>query len=404
MSCPHESTWAEQLNLLSQDGLRRALRQIDSAQAAHVVIGGRTLCCFCSNNYLGLANHPRVVEAIRLAVDRWGWGAGASPLVSGHMTPHAELERRLATFKRTEAALVCSTGYQANLAAIRALAGKNDVILLDKLNHASIIDAARGSGAVVRVFPHRNYRKLERLLDTTRHARRRVIVSDSVFSMDGDFADLPRLVELKAKYDATLCLDEAHATGVLGEHGEGLAELMNVEHEVDVTVGTLSKALGGIGGFVAGSQAFIDWLLNIAGAFIYSTALPPAACAAAIAALDLVEQEPNRRQSLTKLAARLRHELHDVRGYDIADSCSHIVPLIVGGASQAVRLSELLESDGFLIPAIRPPTVPRGKARLRISLCADHTPADVDRLLAALDRHHKPSGENPGSAFSPVFP
>ncbi len=377
--------WSDGLADLAARGLRRRLREVESRQGPHLTVGGRSLICFASNNYLGLADHPAVAAAVREAVARWGWGAGASRLVCGHMSPHAELERRLAAFKGAEAALVCPTGYQANLAAIRALAGKGDVVLLDKLNHASIIDAARGSGAILRVFPHRDYRKLERLLAGAGDARRRVIVTDSLFSMDGDLADLPRLVQLKRAYGALLCLDEAHATGVLGPHGRGAAELAGVESEIDVTVGTLSKALGGIGGFIAGSRSFIDWVVNTAGPFIYTTALPPAACAAALAALDLVEREPARREKLLALAAHLRGEL-TARGWDIGRSVSQIVPLIVGDADRAVSLSAKLEAAGILAPAIRPPTVPRGQARLRLSLCADHEPADVERLLAALGR------------------
>lgn len=377
------SSWAEQLSELSAQGLRRTLRLIESAQGPYVSINGRKLCNFGSNNYLGLTNHPHVIKAVKEAVDRWGWGAGASRLVTGHMEPHQELEKRLANFKRTEAALVCSTGYQANLVAIRGLAGKGDVILLDKLNHASIIDAARGSGATVRVFPHRNYNKLERLLESTTEAHRRVIVTDALFSMDGDFADLPKLVELKQRYDAILCIDEAHATGVFGQHGRGVAELMDVDDQIDVVVGTLSKALGGIGGFVAASKEIIDWLINTAGAFIYTTALPPAACGAAMAALDIVEGEPERRQKLLSLSEYLRSEL-TTRGFDISGSTSQIVPIIVDQTERGIALAHNLETAGFLVPAIRPPTVPKGTSRLRISLCTEHEEADIDRLVAKL--------------------
>lgn len=387
MTISLSQSWQEQLESLDERQLRRRLRRVESSQDAYVKIDGRTLCSFCSNNYLGLANHPSVVAAVKEAVDQWGWGAGASRLVSGHMGPHAELEARLAAFKGGEAVLVCSTGYQANLAAIRGLAGRGDVVLLDKLNHASIIDAARGSGAVIRVFPHRDYDKLERLLERTQRARRRVIVTDSLFSMDGDLADLPRLVTLKQRYGALLCIDEAHATGVFGEQGRGAAEWLGVEAAVDVVVGTLSKALGGIGGFVAGSRQFIDWLINTAGAFIYTTALPPAACAAAMAAIELVQREPQRRTRLLSLAGRLRQELEEQVGLDLGGSNSQIVPLMVGEAARAVELSARLEREGFLIPAIRPPTVPRGRARLRISLSSDHAESDIDRLTAALRRH-----------------
>ena len=378
--------WMGQLEALSQQGLRRSLRRIESSQGAYLTCGGRRVCCFASNNYLGLANHPHVVNAVRDAVEQWGWGAAASRLITGHMTPHEQLESRIAAFKGTAAALVCSSGYQANLAAIRGLAGPGDVVYVDKLDHASIIDAVRGCGAVMRVFAHRDYDKLERLLDRPGQFKRRIIVTDSVFSMDGDCADLQRLAELKRRYDALLCIDEAHATGVFGEHGRGVAEMMGVGPQIDVAVGTLSKALGGIGGFVAGSAEFIEWLINTAGAFIYTTALPPAACAAAMAAMDIVEQEPHRRAHLLELAAYLRRELGEVRRLSIGGSTSHIVPLIVGDAARAVALAKALLADDLLVLPIRPPTVPRGTARLRISLSCEHTRADVDRLLASLDR------------------
>jgi len=330
---------------------------------------------------------------VKTAVDEWGWGAGSSRLVSGTLRPHADLEARLARFKGSEAALVFSTGYQANVATIRGLAGKGDVVLIDKLDHASIIDGAfaagpsRGDLPTVRVFPHRAYDRLAELLRRAASARRRIIVTDSLFSMDGDTADLSMLVELKRRHDAILCIDEAHATGIFGVNGRGLAEEAKLESQIDVVVGTLSKALGGVGGFVTASREIIDWLINTARPFIYTTGLPPAACAAAMAALDIVDREPQRRQRLLKLAERLRGELRDRRGWDIGGSRSQIVPLIVGPAQRAVELARKLEQDGFLVPAIRPPTVSRGKARLRISLSSEHQASDVDDLVTALDRH-----------------
>jgi len=367
-------------------GLRRRLRRIGSAQGPRVQLDGREVLCFCSNNYLGLAADARIVHAVQQAVEQYGWGAGASRLVSGTMTPHARLEERIARFKGTQAALVFPTGYMANLAAIRACAGPGDVIYLDKLNHASIIDAARSSGATVRVFRHKNYQKLERLLARGKPNQRRLIVTDTVFSMDGDLADLPRLVELKRRYEAVLCVDEAHATGVFGPCGRGVAEMQGVEHEIDVTVGTLSKALGGIGGFVCGAAGLIDYLINTARPFIYTTAMPPAACAAAEAAIDIVQTEPWRRTRVLELAAKLRRELGQRRGYDIGASASQIVPLIVGEPARAVAISDALGRAGFLIPPIRPPTVPPGTARLRISLMATHTDADIDALVGAIEQ------------------
>jgi 8-amino-7-oxononanoate synthase len=386
---------AERLAELGAQGLLRSLRTIESGQGAYVVLNGRRLCNLSSNDYLGLAGHPYICEAVKKAVDAWGWGAGASRLVCGTLQPHTDLESRLARFKGTQAALVCSTGYLANLAAIRGLAGRGDVILIDKLDHASIIDAAfaggpAGGGAPeVRVFPHRDYARLGRLLQKAASARRRIIVTDSLFSMDGDMANLSTLVELKTYYGAMLVIDEAHATGVWGEHGRGVAEAMGVEAGIDVVVGTLSKALGGVGGFIAASREIIDWLINTARSFIYTTALPAAACAAAMAAVDLVDREPERRRHVLNLAKHLRTELGERRGWNIGESCSQIVPLIVGTPEQAMGLSRRLEEEGFLVPAIRPPTVPAGTARLRISLSAEHQDSDVEALVAALDRHFK---------------
>ncbi|MGQ9648997.1 MAG: 8-amino-7-oxononanoate synthase [Phycisphaerae bacterium] len=382
--------WFDLLANLETQNLRRSLRILESGQGAYVTVAGRRLVNLASNDYLGLAAHPRVLRAVKEAIDRWGWGAGASRLLSGTMRIHAELESRLAAFKQTEAALVCSTGYQANLAAIRGLAQQGGTIFLDKLNHASIIDAAFARGPagfdapVVRVFPHRDYRRLERLLEKSAGAGRRIIVTDALFSMDGDFADLSILVELKNHYNAILIVDEAHATGVWGEGGRGLAETMEVSGDIDVTVGTLSKALGGLGGFIAASREIIDWLVNTARSFIYTTALPPAACAAAMAALDLLEQEPRRRLDLVRTAAWFREEVAVGLGLDITGSSSQIIPIIVGRADKAVELSRTLEEAGFLVPAIRPPSVPKGKSRLRISLCSDHQQADLVRLLDVL--------------------
>lgn len=385
-------TWSDRLADLEVQGLRRSLRILESAQGPYVTVNGRSLMNLSSNDYLGLAAHPHLIRAVKQAVECWGWGAGASRLVSGTMGIHADLEARLASFKGTEAALVCSTGYQANLAAIRSLAGRGDVIFLDKLNHASIIDAAFAQGPagfeapVVRVFPHRDYSRLAQLLERTKTAGKRLIVTDSVFSMEGDFADLSILVEIKKFHDALLIVDEAHATGVWGERGRGLAEAMGIAADVDVTVGTLSKALGGLGGFITASQAIIDWLVNTSRPFIYTTALPPAACAAAMAALDIIDREPHRRLRLVELAAWFRDEVAGRLGLDIAGSCSQIVPVVVGPADRAIELSRNLEEAGFLVPAIRPPTVPRGKSRLRISLCSEHRQADLVRFIEVLGR------------------
>ena len=380
------AAWRCELDQLAEQGLVRRLRTVEAIDGHCITIDGRRLLSFASNDYLGLAGDPRIVQAVSAAAGRWGWGAGASRLISGSSEPHRRLERRLAEFKGTQAALVCSTGYQANLAALAALAGPDALIVLDKLDHASIIDAAFRTRAEVRVYPHRDLRKAERLLAMA-DGRRAIIVTDSLFSMDGDLADLPALVELKHRYGALLVVDEAHATGVLGEHGRGAAELLGVEAGIDVTVGTLSKALGGIGGFIAGPAEVVELAVNRAGPFIFTTAIPPAACAAAEAALDVVAAEPQRRRTLSDLSARLSSRLA-AAGLDLGTPSSPalrptptpIIPVVVGGAKEALALSAALEAEGFLVPAIRPPTVPRGRSRLRISLSAAHKLLDVDRL------------------------
>jgi 8-amino-7-oxononanoate synthase len=372
------------LDELRRQGMYRSVRPIDSAAGRKVRLeGGREVLNFASNDYLGLAGDPRLGEAVRDALGVFGWGAGGSRLICGHTTLHARLEASLATFKRTEAAIVLPTGYMANLAAIRTLAGPGDCLLLDKLDHASILDAASSCGADVRVFPHLNYDKLEQLLQRYSKARRRLIVTDTVFSMDGDLADLRRLVALKQQYNAILIVDEAHATGVLGAAGRGLAELQAVEADIDVTVGTLSKALGGLGGFVAAPAVVIETLVNQARPFIFTTGLPAAACAAALRAVEIVESEPWRRQKVLDLAQRLRRELA-AAGWPASDSQSQIVPLLVGRADRAVGLAHRLLEAGIFAPAVRPPAVPVNGSRLRISVTAAHESSDIDALVGAL--------------------
>jgi 8-amino-7-oxononanoate synthase len=319
---------------------------------------------------------------------------------------HAELEGRLARFKGAEACLVTSTGWQANHVAIAAMAGGGDLILCDKLDHASIIDAAFASGARVRTYPHCDVGRLEQILGRHRGGYRRcLIVTDSVFSMDGDIAPLAELVRVKNAYDSQLMIDEAHATGVLGEHGRGAAELAGVEGDVDVTVGTLSKALGALGGFVCGRRELIETIVNTGRAYIYTTALPPSLCAAAMAAIEIVQKEPARRTKLLQLAElfRLRIAVHTdasegncglrigrhAEGRSKAQGAApftQIIPVVIGAAAEAVRVSKALMDDGFMVPAIRPPTVPPNSSRLRISLCWGHTREDVGALGEKLRR------------------
>jgi 8-amino-7-oxononanoate synthase len=368
-------------------GLYRTRRALQSGQGAHVRLGGRDLVNFASNDYLNLAADPRLARAAARAARRYGTGAGASPLVSGHLPPLRALERDLARWEETEAALVFSSGFAANLAVLGALAGKADAVFSDACNHASLIDGCRLSGARVHVYRHLDLDHLAGLLASEgTKARRRLIVSDSVFSMDGDLAPVRDLLRLAERCDALLVLDEAHATGVLGAQGRGVTdELTPAERGSDrlVKVGTLSKALGSQGGFACGSRQLVRWLVNRARPYVFSTALAPPAAAAARAALRVIAEEPERRERLLRLAEHLLGELREL-GFAVGDSRCQIVPAIVGDARRAVALSRRLEKEGLLVPAIRPPSVPEGASRLRISVSAGHAAGDVEKLVAAL--------------------
>jgi len=387
-----EELFAKDLEALRARSLDRHLREITGAQGPEVEIGGRSLINFSSNDYLGLASDPRLREAATAAIAEFGVGAGASRLISGNLSPHLRLERALAKWKGTKAALCFSSGYAAALGTIPALIGKDDVVVLDKLCHASLIDGAKLSGAVLRVFPHNHLRKLESLLEWARreHAGRRVlIVTESVFSMDGDRAPLRELVELKKRFGALLMLDEAHAVGVIGPNGRGLAAAENVSQEVDVQMGTLSKALGASGGYICGARTLIEWLINRARSFIYSTAPPPGIAAAALAAVDLLASaEGEERRLLLWERIRLMQQLlprAELKGQDVAAS-SAIFPLIVGDEKAAIDLANGLQSAGFLVPAIRYPTVAKGAARLRITVTAAHQAAQIEALCELIKR------------------
>jgi 8-amino-7-oxononanoate synthase len=387
-----QDLFAEELEALRARSLDRHLREITVAQGPEVEIGGRRLINFSSNDYLGLANDPRLRKAATSAIDEFGVGAGASRLITGNLSPHLRLERALAKWKGTDASLCFSSGYAAALGTIPALVDKDDVILLDKLCHASLIDGARLSGAVLRVFPHNHVGKLENHLEWARreHPGRRVLViTESVFSMDGDRAPLRELVELKKRFGALLMLDEAHAIGVIGPNGRGLAAEENVSEEVDVQMGTLSKALGASGGYICGPRTLIDWLINRARSFIYSTAPPPAIAAAALAAVNfLASSEGEERRLLLWERIRLMQQLlprAGAKGEDVAAS-SAIFPLIVGDEKAALDLAAALQGEGFLVPAIRYPTVAKGAARLRITVTAAHKASQIEALSEMIKR------------------
>ena|SRR3984893_9721640 len=376
--------FAEQLQALRARSLDRHLREIESGQGSTIDLGGKRLINFSSSDYLGLANEPRLREAAIAAINQYGVGAGASRLVSGTQSPHLRLESALAKWKETPAALCFSSGYAAALGTLPALATKSDVILLDKLCHASLIDGAKLSGATLRVFPHNHLAKLKSHLEWARrtHPKGRIlIVTESVFSMDGDRAPLPDLVDLKREFSALLLLDEAHAVGIIGPNGRGLAAAGNLSEYVDVQMGTLSKAFGASGGYICGARSLIEWLINRARSFIFSTAPPPALAAAALAALDFIssaEGEERRRllwRNIDLLQERL--SLH---------SGSAIFPWIVGDEEAALELSGDLQAKGFLVPAIRYPTVAKGAARLRITVTAAHGTEQIASLCDAIKK------------------
>jgi 8-amino-7-oxononanoate synthase len=382
------SQWMrDDLQQLRAAGLLRRRRRLASGQGAEVRYRLADHVNFSSNDYLAYAGDERLARAAIRAVQRYGTGAGASALVSGYLPPLQALERDLAAWEDTEEALVFSSGFAGNLAVLSALADRQDALFSDAYNHASLIDGCRLSRAAVYVYRHGDLGHLDELL--RQHgpaARRRILVSDSVFSMDGDVADLPGLLRLARTHDALLVLDEAHATGVLGEHGRGLTDLLPenpYREDRLIKVGTLSKALGCQGGFVVGSRTLCRWLVNRARPYIFSTALAPAIAAAARRAVFLVGSEPQRRQHVLALAAHLREQLAAL-GLKVGPSVCQIVPVIVGEPDKAVALSRYLETKRLLVPAIRPPSVPPGTSRLRISLTAAHTEEDVQRLVEAL--------------------
>jgi 8-amino-7-oxononanoate synthase len=368
----------------SRRGLERRLTSLEASAAGRIESDGRSLVNFASNDYLGLANDPRVVLAAVRAAERFGIGAGASPLMSGWRSPHLALAGALARFERTEAAVVFASGYSANVGTVAALVGSGDAIYSDRLNHACLIDGARLSGARIRIYPHSDATQLEAMLGEDRgQFRRSLIVTDGVFSMDGDLAPIADLVDLAERFEAMLLVDEAHGTGVFGPDGRGAASACGVAERVAVRVGTLSKALGAAGGFVAGPRRVVEWLVNHARPLIYSTAPPPAVAAAAMEALSIAESEPWRREHVLALGDQLRQSLADL-GLSTRSTQGPIVPLIVGDPAAAISLASHLRQRGFLVPAIRPPTVPEGSSRLRVSLTAAHSQDDVTALVRAI--------------------
>jgi 8-amino-7-oxononanoate synthase len=370
---------------IQEANLLRSLRVVNSPQQPHAIIRDRAVTNFSSNDYLGLANHPKLKQAAVQAIERFGVGSGASRLICGSLEPHHQLERTIAEFKATEGALVFSTGYATALGAITALISKEDIIVMDKLVHASIVDAARLSGARLRVFAHNDLHDLSGILkwcDRETKNGQILIVTESLFSMDGDCAPLAEIAALKEQHHAWLMVDEAHATGLFGRNRRGLVEQFGVSRAVDIQMGTLGKAIGSAGGFIAGSKWLIDYLVNRARSFIFSTAPPPAASAAAKAGFDIISS-PEGEELLETLRTRI-DQFSSSFQRPFGNRNSPIVPLIVGEETAALSLAEDLLKKGFYVPAIRYPTVGRGKARLRFTFSAAHSESDLAELLAAM--------------------
>lgn len=374
-------SWKDQLDLLDQTGLRRTLRNLSGAQGPQVVLDGRQVLLLCSNNYLGLATHPRVVEALCRATARYGAGSGGSRLISGSMDSHRQLEERLAAFKGTERALLFNSGYAANCGILQGLFDEGDLIFSDALNHASIIDGCRLSRAATRIYPHGDVQTLEELMvaEAPRRSGRWLIVTDGVFSMDGDLAPLPELVRLKERFECLLMVDDAHGTGVLGRGGRGSGEHLDCLESIDLHMGTLGKALGVTGAYLAGSADIVELLINRARSLVFSTSLPPGIAAAAEAALEVVSAEEGRA-----LRHRLQHNRQvlatvlDNGGVAVPPEPTPIVPIMLGAPQPTMEASRRLLEQGYFIQGIRPPTVPAGSCRLRVTVMASHEPQDLE--------------------------
>lgn len=378
--------WLEgELSGIREKGLFRELTELETGQTPEVSIGGRKYILLGSNGYLGLSTHPSVIRAAVSALEKYGAGSGGSRLVSGTTDLHRELEERIAAFKKTEAAIVFSSGYLANTGAIQSLAPSGSVIFSDELNHASIIDGCRISGAEVRVYRHLDFDHLETLVSAEKGVERKLIVTDTVFSMDGDLADLSVLCGISERHGCALMVDEAHATGVLGKRGSGATEHFGVESRVGITMGTLSKAVGSSGGYIAGSGKLIEFIRNRARGFIFDTSPPAPALAAALEAIGIIERDEVRRGHLWEMINLFKGGLEDM-GLEVLPSQSAIVPVLIGEPDEAMRFASALMERGVYTPAVRPPSVPAGKCRIRASIMATHEKAHIEKAIKAFEK------------------
>jgi 8-amino-7-oxononanoate synthase len=372
----------EELKTIRDRKLFRVLTELQGGQSPEILIDGKKYILLASNSYLGLTTDPKVKEAAREALEKYGTGSGGSRLVSGSTDLHRELEERIAAFKKTESAILFSSGYHANIGTIQALVGPGDVIYSDELNHASIIDGCRLSRAETKIYKHCDVRHLGSLLSSEQSRNKKLIVTDTVFSMDGDLAPLTELVELAEKHSCMLMIDEAHATGVLGRRGSGATEYFGVEDRVPIVMGTLSKAVGSLGGYVAGNKKLIDFLRNRARAYIFDTSLPASALAASLAAIDVIEFEPERRECLWRLIRKFKSGLENI-GLEVLSSHSAVIPVLIGEAEPTLSFARSLRENGIFTPAVRPPSVPPGKCRIRATLMATHKEEHIELALRA---------------------
>jgi 8-amino-7-oxononanoate synthase len=381
---------SDQLNDLLTKNLYRQPVTVSERAGTRIVVDGRELLSFASNDYLGLSQHPEVIKAAVEATERHGTGAGSSRIVQGTMEYHRALERKIARLKGCEDALLFPTGYMANIGVLSSLIEEDDVVISDELNHASIVDACKMTGATVVVYPHKNLERLNQALDEYSLIEKRIVVTDGLFSMDGDLAPLREITALAREHGAYTFVDDAHATGVFGQNGSGTTEHFNLKGQADFITGTLSKALGALGGFAAGRTDFIDFIRNRARSFIYTTSLPAGVIAAADKALDIIANAPELRK---KLWDNVEHFARQLRGAGIRPlyAESQIMPIVLGSTENALAGAKKLLERGLFVPAIRPPTVPEGTSRLRVSLMAQHTHEDIDRLVGALGELDIPS-------------
>ncbi len=375
----------DELKQVHDSNLFRYLTELQTGQSPEVTIGGKNYILLASNSYLGLSVDPRVVKAAEEALRKYGTGSGGSRLVSGSSDLHRQLEEKIARFKNTESAILFSSGYLANIGTISSLVGPDDYVYSDELNHASIIDGCRLSKANLRIYNHLDFEQLDSLVSGDSNPGKKLVVTDTVFSMDGDLADLKVLAGICEKHNAMLMVDEAHATGVLGERGSGATEYFGVEERVPIVMGTLSKAVGSLGGYIAGSRELIDFIRNRVRSYIFDTSLPAASLAASLKSIEIIENENESRKHLWKMIEIFKSGLSEL-GYNVIPSNSAIVPILTGDPGPTLRIAEKLREEGVFTPAVRPPSVAPGKCRIRSSLMSSHTEQHIKKALSAFEK------------------